>query len=187
MNANEVLSDNRSMAQAITKDPETMHGVPVFRGTRVHVQTLFDYLEGGDTLEEFLKGFPTVSAGSGPGSTSGSQCTAHSALLMRLLIDECVDERLRLLFPAHECQTARFARVAGLKNGRLPDAAEAGGFDVLTTVDQNIPDQQNLTGRTVSLLILCAPSNRLRDLEPLVPAATSALTSIRPGQVLRIR
>jgi len=37
-----------------------MHGVPVFRGTRVPVQTLFDYLEGGDTLEDFLAGFPTV-------------------------------------------------------------------------------------------------------------------------------
>jgi len=37
-----------------------MHGVPVFRGTRVPVQTLFDYLEGGDTLEDFLNGFPTV-------------------------------------------------------------------------------------------------------------------------------
>jgi uncharacterized protein (DUF433 family) len=48
------------MTQAITKDPETMHGVPVFRGTRVPVQTLFDYLQGGDTLEEFLQGFPTV-------------------------------------------------------------------------------------------------------------------------------
>jgi uncharacterized protein (DUF433 family) len=48
------------MARAITRDPETMHGVPVFRGTRVTVQTLFDYLEGGEPLEEFLKGFPTV-------------------------------------------------------------------------------------------------------------------------------
>jgi len=48
------------MAQAITRDPEIMHGTPVFRGTRVPVQTLFDYLEGGETLEEFLAGFPTV-------------------------------------------------------------------------------------------------------------------------------
>jgi uncharacterized protein (DUF433 family) len=48
------------MAHAITKDPDTMHGTPVFRGTRVPVQTLFDYLEGGDTLEDFLEGFPTV-------------------------------------------------------------------------------------------------------------------------------
>ncbi len=49
------------MAQAITRDPETMHGTPVFRGTRVPVQTLFEYLEGGETLVDFLEGFPTVS------------------------------------------------------------------------------------------------------------------------------
>ena len=108
-------------------------------------------------------------------------------LLIDVLIDECVDERLRLLFPAHDCQTARFANLAGLRNGRLLDAPEARGSDVLITVDQNIPDRQNLTGRTVSLLILGAPSNRLRGLEPLVPSATSARASIRPGLVLRIR
>jgi uncharacterized protein (DUF433 family) len=49
------------MEQAIIRDPEIMHGIPVFRGTRVPVQTLFDYLEGGDTVEDFLLGFPTVS------------------------------------------------------------------------------------------------------------------------------
>ena len=58
---------------------------------------------------------------------------------MRILIDECVDERLRLLFPGHDCQTARFANLAGLKNGRLLDAAEAAGFDILITVDQTSP------------------------------------------------
>jgi len=55
------MRDNEAVTEAITRDPETMHGVPVFRGTRVPVQTLFDYLEGGDTLEDFLEGFPTVS------------------------------------------------------------------------------------------------------------------------------
>jgi uncharacterized protein (DUF433 family) len=49
------------VSNAITKDPETMHGIPVFRGTRVPVQTLFEYLESGETLEDFLEGFPTVS------------------------------------------------------------------------------------------------------------------------------
>jgi uncharacterized protein (DUF433 family) len=48
------------MADAIVRDPEIMHGTPVFRGTRVAVQTLFDYLEGGETLADFLAGFPTV-------------------------------------------------------------------------------------------------------------------------------
>lgn len=55
------MRDNKGVTLAITIDPETMHGVPVFRGTRVPVQTLFDYLEGDETLEDFLAGFPTVS------------------------------------------------------------------------------------------------------------------------------
>jgi uncharacterized protein (DUF433 family) len=47
--------------QAIVRDPEILGGTAVFRGTRVPVQAMFDYLEGGETLEEFLAGFPTVS------------------------------------------------------------------------------------------------------------------------------
>jgi predicted nuclease of predicted toxin-antitoxin system len=106
---------------------------------------------------------------------------------MRLLIDECIDQRLRLLFPSHDCQTAGFANLAGLKNGRLLEAAEAAGFDVLITTDQSIPDQQNLARRRISLIILCGPTNRLQDLEPLVSAAVSALRSIGRGEVVRIR
>jgi predicted nuclease of predicted toxin-antitoxin system len=105
---------------------------------------------------------------------------------MRLLLDECVDTRLRLLFAGHDCQTARFANLVGLKNGALLDAAEAAGFNVLITVDQNIPNQQNIIGRLISLMILCGATNRLRDLEPLVPAAISALRLIAPGDVVRI-
>lgn len=45
----------------IMKDTEILGGTPVFRGTRVPLQALFDHLEGGETLEEFLDGFPTVS------------------------------------------------------------------------------------------------------------------------------
>ena len=55
------LSDNRIMQEAITRDPEVMHGTPVFRGIRVPVQTMFDYIENGDSLDEFLEGFPTIS------------------------------------------------------------------------------------------------------------------------------
>ena len=49
------------MQEAITRDPEVMHGVPVFRGTRVPAKTLFEYLENGDSLDDFLEGFPTLS------------------------------------------------------------------------------------------------------------------------------
>ena len=45
----------------VHSDPKIMSGTPVFVGTRVPVQSLFDYLEGGDTLDEFLRQFPSVS------------------------------------------------------------------------------------------------------------------------------
>ena len=45
----------------ITSSPDRMSGTPVFAGTRVPVQTLIDYLEAGDPLDEFLKDFPSVS------------------------------------------------------------------------------------------------------------------------------
>ena len=44
----------------IHSDPEILSGTPVFVGTRVPAQSLFDYLEGGDTLDEFLRQFPSV-------------------------------------------------------------------------------------------------------------------------------
>ncbi len=50
MNADELIETN----------PEKMSGVPVFMGTRVPITHLFEYLEGGDTLDEFLDQFPTV-------------------------------------------------------------------------------------------------------------------------------
>ena len=45
----------------ISSDPEVMGGAPVFTGTRVPVQTLLDYLEAGETIDDFLEGFPSVS------------------------------------------------------------------------------------------------------------------------------
>ena len=48
-------------ALPIHRDPEILGGTPVFVGTRVPYQTLLDYLEGGEPLDEFLEDFPTVS------------------------------------------------------------------------------------------------------------------------------
>ena len=45
----------------ISCSPDVMDGTPVFAGTRVPVQTLLDYLEGGESIDEFLAGFPSVS------------------------------------------------------------------------------------------------------------------------------
>ena len=47
--------------QIVHSDPDIVSGTPVFVGTRVPVQALLDYLEGGETIEEFLDDFPSVS------------------------------------------------------------------------------------------------------------------------------
>ena len=49
------------MSSVVKIDPEIMSGAPCFAGTRVPIQNLIDYLEGGDSIDEFLDGFPTVS------------------------------------------------------------------------------------------------------------------------------
>jgi len=44
----------------IQSDPEILGGTPVFAGTRVPIRSLFDHLEGGDSIDDFLEGFPSV-------------------------------------------------------------------------------------------------------------------------------
>lgn len=106
---------------------------------------------------------------------------------MRLLLDECLDHRLRLRFPEHDCVSAKFAGLAGLKNGSLLDAAEAAGFAVLITADQEILYQQDLRQRRISILVLCGATNRRADLERLIPAALRSLAAIKPGEVVEVR
>ena len=105
---------------------------------------------------------------------------------MRILIDECIDERLRTYLPGHECQTARYAGLAGLKNGDLLTEAETAKFDVFLTADQGIEYQQNLIDRKIAIVVFRAKSSRLKDLLPLIPACLTALESIQAGQLLEI-
>jgi uncharacterized protein (DUF433 family) len=46
--------------EVVTREPDILEGTPVFLGTRVPIRSLFDYLEGGETLDEFLRQFPSV-------------------------------------------------------------------------------------------------------------------------------
>jgi len=61
-----------------------------------------------------------------------------------------------------------------------------GHFDVLLTLDKNLPFQQDLGPLRIAVLILRARSSRIQDLLPLIPECLAALETIRPGQVLRV-
>jgi predicted nuclease of predicted toxin-antitoxin system len=73
---------------------------------------------------------------------------------MKVLLDENLDHRLRTSLGSHECFTTSYKGWAGLKNGRLLDAAEADEFDVLLTGDQTLYKEQNLVGRRLSVVAM---------------------------------
>ncbi len=50
----------KQLSTILISDPEIQGGTPIFRGTRVPVQSLFDHIESGDSIEDFLDGFRTV-------------------------------------------------------------------------------------------------------------------------------
>ena len=105
---------------------------------------------------------------------------------MRILLDECVNQRLRNYLPGHECQSARYADLGGLKNGELLAAAEAAGFDVLLTVDRGFQYEQNLMGRKIAVIVFSSKSIALKDLLPHVSECLALLLTIKPGEVAKV-
>ena len=104
---------------------------------------------------------------------------------MRILIDENLPRKLAGHLPGHECRTVVECGWSGKKNGELLELADP-LFDVLLTLDKNLPYQQGLRTGQIAVLIVRARSNRIQDLFPIVPACLAALESIQPRQVVRI-
>jgi hypothetical protein len=104
---------------------------------------------------------------------------------MKILIDENLPRRLVAHLEGHECRTVVQCGWSGKKNGDLLAVADP-LFDVLLTLDKNLPYQQNLDSVRIAVLILHAYSNRLADLLPLLPECLAAFETIQPRQVIRI-
>ena len=105
---------------------------------------------------------------------------------VRILLDEQLPRQLAPYLVGHEARTVQQESWAGLKNGVLLNRAEAAGFTVFLTGDQSLEFQQNLARRRLGVVVLCAASNALEDLLPLVPAALTAITAVQPGQLVRV-
>ena len=104
---------------------------------------------------------------------------------MKLLLDECVTRHLKRELAGHEVHTVEDAGFKGLENGDLLKAA-SGAYEVLITVDRNLPHQQNIAGLNIAILILAAKRNSYVRLQPLIPRALSALQTIKVGDVIRV-
>jgi predicted nuclease of predicted toxin-antitoxin system len=105
---------------------------------------------------------------------------------VKILLDECLPLDFRHSFPQHEVHTVQWAGLKGRKNGELLRAAEDASYDVLVTVDRNLPHQQNLADLKLSIVIVTAPTNQLEDLQPLANQISRVLEVIERGQVVRV-
>ncbi len=97
----------------------------------------------------------------------------------RVLLDENLPQRLRLLLAGHEVATVAYCGWAGVSNGALIVAAEGAGFDVMITADQGINYQQNLKDRRLAVVVLSTNRNSV-----VIDSALhilNAIEAVQPG------
>ena len=102
--------------------------------------------------------------------------------MRRVLLDENLPRQLKRELRDCAVRTVAEAGWAGIKNGTLLRLAES-EFDLFVTADQNLSYQQPLTTFQLGIVVLRAPTTKLEDLLPLVPAIQEAFESVQAGQV----
>ena len=105
---------------------------------------------------------------------------------MRVLLDENLDWRLVRYFDA-DFQVTTVSRQdwRGMRNGELLRQA-ATVFDALITMDKGIEHQQNLREYAIGVILISAKSNRLQDIQPVMPRVNQVLRTLEPGQVIHV-
>jgi hypothetical protein len=105
---------------------------------------------------------------------------------MKVLLDECIPRSFKNSVSNHDCRTVPEEGLAGKKNGELLALAQSLGFDAFVTLDRGIEYQQNLQARSIAIILIRAKSNRLADLLPHAQNVLKAISSLKPGQLLKV-
>jgi hypothetical protein len=105
---------------------------------------------------------------------------------MRLLLDECVPRPLKRDLLGHDAHTVGEMGWSSKRNSELLQLMLAQKFECLLTVDQNMEFQQNISGSGIAVVVIAARTNRLKELQPLVPRLLDALTGISAGEIVRV-
>jgi predicted nuclease of predicted toxin-antitoxin system len=105
---------------------------------------------------------------------------------MRILIDECIDPRVKALFDEHDAKTVQEMGWGRLLDGPLLQLA-AQRFDVLLTIDRSIEFQQNLSKLGIGLIVVETPKNQMRCYRAVQKELRAAVDEIRPGRVTHVR
>ncbi len=104
---------------------------------------------------------------------------------MKILLDECVDQRLAEDITGHEVHTVKQTGWNSRQNGELLTLA-ANHFEAFVTTDRNLSFQQNLQRFNIAVVILTAQTNCLSDLRPIIPALLKVLPFVKKGEVREI-
>jgi hypothetical protein len=104
---------------------------------------------------------------------------------MRILLDECVNPRVREAFSGHEVRTVVQMGWGGITNGKLLALAQE-EFDVFVTLDQNIEHQINMRRARLGLLVVKVPDNKIKFYEPIFSQMLEAAENLSAGQILRV-
>jgi predicted nuclease of predicted toxin-antitoxin system len=106
---------------------------------------------------------------------------------MRILLDECLPSRLRMVITGHDVRTVKQMGWLGVKNGRLLRLmADSKSFEVFVTMDKNLPHQQNLESLPFGVVVLRAKSNRFEDTQPLMAELMKRLNEVTAGKVILV-
>ena len=104
---------------------------------------------------------------------------------MRILFDNGTPRGVAHGLSGHTVEKCRSHGWDTLRNGELLDAAEAAGFEVLLTTDRNIRYQQNLTHRTIAIVVLS--KGRWRLIKDRLPEIAAAVAAATPGSVTEVQ
>lgn len=104
---------------------------------------------------------------------------------MRLLIDECVDPRVKALFPGHEVSTVHEMGWGKLIDGELIALAQ-GSFDALLTIDKGLEFQQNLKKLSFGVIVAEVRKNQMPHYAAIAQDLLTAVNRIAPGQVIHV-
>ena len=105
---------------------------------------------------------------------------------MKILLDHNLDWRISAQLSGHEVRTTLEMAWDTLKNGALLTEAEKSGFSVLITSDKGIKDQQTMKGRSIAVVIMRAPNNRLETHLTMISQVTQVVAVLQPGQIIEI-
>lgn len=178
------------VSDLITIDAEILSGTPVFKGTRVPIQSLFWHLEAGISIDEFLEDFPSVSKEQVVELLELSNKMMTTPKIVKLYENFAwrkFAEETQTGFPRTRNLYVADKNWNGKKNGELLALMLAEDFQALFTFDQNLEHQQNFTKYPIAVFVFIAQNNTYKILSELVPNIRAELAKSLPKGVTKIQ